>query len=92
LTDLAALMSGIVTTFTSLLPAKTAAGALIGPGLIWVTHRTIRLVELWLMLRLLPRNDRATAAAAYLTTHPARTHAPSTATCRRCAAARACKR
>jgi hypothetical protein len=55
-------MSGIVSTLASWLAARTTTGVLIGPGLLWLAHRSIRFIELWLMLRSLPRTDRATAA------------------------------
>jgi hypothetical protein len=63
-------MAEIATHLVSWLQARVAVGVLTGPGLIWLALRLIRTVELRMILRSLPREDRITAAVAYLTTAP----------------------
>lgn len=59
-------MSGILATLGSSLPPGIAIGAFLAPCLIWLAHRAICFLELRMILRALPRDDRVTAAVAYV--------------------------
>jgi hypothetical protein len=70
-------MSGILTTLDSWLPAKAAIGVFLWPGLIWLAHRVICVIELRMILRSLPQDDRVTAAVAYVTAYRSQTPFPT---------------
>lgn len=67
-------MSGFTTTIASWLPETSAVSILLAPWLVWLAHRVICLIELRMILRSLPREDRVTAAVAYVSTRPS--HVP----------------
>ena len=65
-------MTGITIDLAHWLPANAAVGVVAGPGLIWLLHRIICVLELWVILLLLPREDRVTAVVAYFTSRSKR--------------------
>jgi hypothetical protein len=65
-------MVSIAAGLAQWLPAGEVVGVLMGPGVIWLVHRIICVIELWMILRSLPSADRVTAAVAYVTTRSAR--------------------
>lgn len=54
------------------LPAEASTAVLICSGLVWLAHRSLSVIELWMILRSLPPVDRVTAAVAYLTSRAGR--------------------
>ncbi len=62
-------MSGLLATLGSSLPPGIAIGLLLAPCLMWLVHRAICFLELRMILRALPRDDRVTAAVAYVSVH-----------------------
>jgi hypothetical protein len=65
-------MSGIVTILHSGLPAGVAVGVSVGLLLIRLAHRVICVIELRMILRSLPQDDRVTAAVAYVAAYHSR--------------------
>jgi hypothetical protein len=65
-------MSGIVTILHSGLPAGVAIGLTLGLLLIQLAHRVICVIELRMILRSLPQDDRVTAAVAYVAAYHSR--------------------
>jgi hypothetical protein len=65
-------MSEIMTILHSGLPAGVAIGLTLGLLLIQLAHRVICVVELRMILRSLPQDDRVTAAVAYVAAHHSR--------------------
>ncbi len=54
------------------LPGEVPATVLIGSGLVWLAHRSLSVIELWMILRSHPVPDRVTGAVAYLTSRSSR--------------------
>lgn len=71
-------MSGILATLSSPLAHGTTMGFLLGPCFTWLIHRIICVIELRIILRSLPRADRAAAAVAYVSAYRPRPTFPAT--------------
>jgi hypothetical protein len=69
-------MTGMRIVLVEWLPAEAPAAVLIGSSLIWLAHRSLSVIELWIILRFLPSVDRVTAAVAYLSRGSARNTRP----------------
>lgn len=70
-------MTGLLATLSSSLPPGIAFGLLLAPCLIWLAHRAICFLELRMILRALPCDDRVTAAVAYVNAHRTQERLPT---------------